>query len=62
MHTELTKGGPTKNGPVECTPDCTKVLQQMRALISRETILGYPDLKKNIHTGALDVQLDAVII
>ena len=46
MHTELTKGGPTKNGPVECTPDCTEEFQQMKALISKETILIYTDLSK----------------
>ena len=46
MHTELTKGGPTKNGPVECTPDCTEEFQQMKALISKKTILIYTDLSK----------------
>ena len=46
MHTEWAKCGHTKNGLVECTPDCTKEFQQMKALISKETILGYTDLSK----------------
>ena len=61
---EFTKGIPTKNGPSEWTPDFTKVFQQMKALIVKETIFAYPDLSKKftIHTDALDVQLGAVIM
>ena len=40
---ELTKGGPTKNGPIEWTQDFTNASYQMKSLIARETILDYPD-------------------
>ena len=62
--TELTKGGPTKNGPIEWNPACTDAFQQMKALIAKDTILAYPNLSKKftIHTDASDVLLGAVII
>ena len=47
--TELTKGGSTKNGPIEWTPACTKEFQQMKALIYKETILAYPYFSKIFH-------------
>ena len=52
-----------KNGPIKWSPDCTKAFQKMKALISKETILNYPDFSKyfTIHTDALDAQLGTVI-
>ena len=44
--TELTKGGPTKNVAVKCTPACNEAFQKMKSLITKETILAYPDFIK----------------
>ena len=53
-----------KNGPIEWTPACTKAFEKTKALISKETILIYPDFPKKItiHTDISDVQLGAVVI
>ena len=61
---ELTKYGPTINGPIEWTPACTEAFQQIKALIAKETILSYPyfSMKFTIHTDASDVQLGAGIM
>ena len=61
---ELTKVGPTKNGPTEWTPACTEAFQQMKAIIAKDTILAYPHFSNNftIHTDASDVQLGALIM
>ena len=61
---ELTKFGPTKNGPIKWTPYCTNEFKERKALIIRETILAYPDLSKQftIHTDTSDVQLGSVIM
>ena len=61
--TELTKGGTTKNGPIEWNPACTEAFQQMKEIISKETILAYPDFSKKftIHTALSDLRLGAVI-
>ena len=62
--TELTKGGPTINLPIEWTPACTLEFQQMKSLTTKETILAYPDFSKKftIHTDASDLRLGAVIM
>ena len=44
--TELTKGGPTKNVPIEWNQACTKEFQKMEALIAKDTILPYPGFSK----------------
>ena len=40
---ELTKGGPTQNGPIEWTPSFTKAFNQMKELTAKETIPTYPE-------------------
>ena len=45
--TELAKGGPTKNVPIEDIPVCTKVFQKTKELIFKWTILAYQYLSKN---------------
>ena len=60
--TELTKGGPTKNGPTEWATSCTESFQQIKSLIVKDTIPTYPDLSKSftIHIDASGVKLGAV--
>ena len=61
---KLTKGGTTKNGPIEWTPEWNKEFWLMKLLIAKDTILAYPYFSKKftIHTEASDVQLGAVIM
>ena len=61
---EWTKGGPTKNGPIEWTTAFTDAFQQIKALIAKEIVLAYPDFSKKItiHTDTSNVQLGAVVM
>ena len=47
LATELTKGGPTKNGPIKWNPACTEAFLQMKELIAKDTILTYPYFSKS---------------
>ena len=44
--TKLIKGVPTKNDPIYWNTACTEAFKEMKGLISKETILAYPDFSK----------------
>ena len=59
--TEISSG--KKGKPIEWTPKLEQAFKDVKAMISKETLLNYPDWSKPfvIHTDASDYQLGAVI-
>ena len=59
--TELASG--KKNKKIKWTPEQEKAFQEIKRLVSQETILAYPDWNKpfEIHSDASDYQLGAVL-
>ena len=53
----------SKKAPWNWTPQCQKAFDEIKKVVSRETLLAYPDFNKifEIHTDASKSQLGAVI-